>query len=152
MSKEPLLKLVVAAALGRMLGTLALESVRGKNTKEGWILWLLLILGFGLFTTDPIIKKKRKLNSLDGLGATKGTIKRDPQPIIEQAKAEELKRDLSEDALYLSLSPARALAQKAVQKATPKTITTEQKVEAIVEQVLIKHGLLSPNPSWDRIF
>jgi len=60
MEKElPLLRLVIAGALGSMLGGLTLESIKyGRDAAgmAGWTIWIILLVSFGLLTQHRIIR------------------------------------------------------------------------------------------------
>lgn len=56
--QRSLLKLVMAGALGSMLGTLLLESIRGKKPVLGWTVLASLVLAYSYFGHHPLTTKK----------------------------------------------------------------------------------------------
>ena len=55
----PLLRLVIAGALGSMLGGLTMEAIRsgkGATGKTGWAVWVALVVSFALMTEHKILK------------------------------------------------------------------------------------------------
>jgi hypothetical protein len=60
--EHSLLKLTIAGAMGSILGSLLLESMREEVPLMGWSLFGFLIIGYSLLNQHPLTAKK--LNSL----------------------------------------------------------------------------------------
>jgi len=57
-TKEPLLKLAFAGALGSMLSTLLLDTFKGEETHPRWVLWVMMLITFAAITQQPIVKRR----------------------------------------------------------------------------------------------
>jgi len=96
-------------------------------------------------------------------GATRGTIRFDPAEILQKAKEEKIraKQDAKrkqqiKSVIGWAMSPVKKITETVATKVLipkqQKKISEEQKIRAIIEKVLIEHGLINPNPHWVRIF
>lgn len=56
--RRSLLQLIMAGALGSMLGTLILESIRGKKPLLGWAILATLVVAYSYFGHHPLTTKK----------------------------------------------------------------------------------------------
>jgi hypothetical protein len=56
--ERSLLKFIMAGALGSMLGTLLLESIRGKKPIVGWIVLAVLVITYSLYAHHPLTTRQ----------------------------------------------------------------------------------------------
>jgi len=64
-TREPLIKIAFAGALGSMLSTILLDTFRGKKgTHPDWVLWVMMLILFAAITQRPIFKKRKQLKKV----------------------------------------------------------------------------------------
>jgi len=102
--------------------------------------------------------------SLGEFHATRGTITYNPTNILkrarkekEQAEKEEAKKERIKSAIGWVTAPFKKITEETVNTALnihniERKVSDEQRIRAIIEEVLIKHGLINPSPNWTRIF
>jgi hypothetical protein len=86
-------------------------------------------------------------NQFGGFGQHKSASKaaKHPDSVLKKAKQSP---DLAINAF---LYPVRTIAKKAIAK-VHGTPTGEDQMKALIEKVLLEHGLIAPNPNWDHPF